>query len=659
MAKLVRGFGLFGALAILLGMLPALAAAAPREWSTELAPVGDSISQDAAASPEQQLIDTYAPIIGLKDQKAPCDENGEPFYPVSVDVVFGKDDVLLKRANGTSSANDEVVKSAPTAQDLYAKGSDYYLDLPGNPRRPGCSYEQWFDANSDGFVPTTYAHIVANGVDKLAIQYWFYYVFNNFNNTHESDWEMIQIVFDVGTVDAALQTDPISVVAAQHGGGETADWDAKKLEKDGNHPIVYSAAGSHATQYGQVVYLGWGENGTGFGCDITTPDSTLVPLQATLLPSTEPDPAGEFAWMNFTGRWGERQGGEYNGPTGPATKRVWKSPFLWESGQRESSIEVPIARTFGPAPATVFCNLSTWGSSVFRLIGDEPAVFLSAVVALLTTITLATRYVWPTVKAAAGVYRKQWRTFILIGLLLIPVGILFNGFNYLVSRYPPGSTVVDVIGHTPGTYYALALLTLITQLLASLIVVGPMVMETYDAITREESISFRQAWSRTQRHVPGLFKVVGLVALIVVALSVTVILVPVAIWLMVRWAFVSASTVLDDVGTKEAMRLSSQSVQQRWWRVAVVLLCLMIVAVVPGAVVGLGLLVFGEASVRATNVVSSLLYVVSVPLSILGVTLLYRRRDLTPKPFGWVRRLFARLRGKEVEHGAAAPAAGD
>ena len=290
------------------GMAPALAQEATPPAATPVAsPVADPGDDTAISSdPARQLVERYAPIIGLKDQEAACDEDGEPFYPVSVDVVLGNDDVLFKRATGSNSKSDEVIKAGPTAQDLFAKGDGYYLDLPGNPRRAGCDYEKWFDANKDGYDPTTYAHIVADGSNRLVIQYWFYYVFNNFNNTHESDWEMIQVLFDVGTVEEALQTSPVQVAAAQHGGGELADWDDPKLQKDGDHPIVYSASGSHATQFGQAVYLGWGENGTGFGCDITSSPSTLVPLNVVLLPSTESDPGSEFAWLNYAGRWGER-----------------------------------------------------------------------------------------------------------------------------------------------------------------------------------------------------------------------------------------------------------------------------------------------------------------------------------------------------------------
>jgi hypothetical protein len=87
--------------------------------------------------------------------------------------------------------------------------------------------------------------------------------------------------------------------------------------------------------------------------------------------------------------------------------------------------------------------------------------------------------------------------------------------------------------------------------------------------------------------------------------------------------------------------------------VALVNVSLFIVACVPGVLVGLGLLVFGSSSVQATNVVSSLLYVVSVPLSILGLTLVYRRRDLTPELFKCARKLIAKIRRSPSEERVA------
>ena len=92
---------------------------------------------------------------------------------------------------------------------------------------------------------------------KLALQYWFFYAFNDFNNTHEGDWEMIQLVFDADDAAEALDEEPVEVGYSSHEGAERADWDDDKLEiVDGTHPVVYPAAGSHANKFTEALYLG-------------------------------------------------------------------------------------------------------------------------------------------------------------------------------------------------------------------------------------------------------------------------------------------------------------------------------------------------------------------------------------------------------------------
>lgn len=589
-----------------------------------------------ASSAEQQLIERYAPIVALKNQTSTCDSKGEPYFPVAVEAVLGDPTITLKRGATGSSKTDPVIATAPTAQDLFAKGSDYYLDLPGDPRRPGCSYATWFAERKGNLTPTTYAHIVTDGKSQLAIQYWFFYVFNDYNNKHESDWEMMQVVFDVRTVEQALTVDPVKVALAQHGGGETAAWTSSKLQREGTHPIVYSASGSHASQYGSATWLGWGENGTGFGCDITTGPSTRVPLTPVLLPNKVSDPASPFAWLTYEGRWGERKGGEYNGPTGPNTKRAWKSPFTWQAGLRDSSIEVPGAKTFGPEPTGVFCTLSTQGSALFTRVGESMPLLISSAVAIIAVVAVLLRYSWGLVRLAARVYRRRWRTFALIGLMLIPIGIFFNGFQYLVGHYPPGSMVVSLMGKSPGSYFATALLVGIVQHLVSLVVVGPAVIETYGEMEQQERLSASQAYRRVIGQFRQLVVPVLKASVIVVVLALTVIGIPVAVWLVVRWLFIPQAVILDQQQGNDARDASAQSVAGHWREAALKAILLTVIGATPGAIVGLVLLVFGSASVQATNVVSSLIYAVALPFSILGLTILYRQhqgRAITPAAY--------------------------
>jgi len=43
-----------------------------------------------------------------------------------------------------------------------------------------------------------YVHLATDPAysGKLAVEYWFYYTFNDFTDKHESDWEMAQVDFD-------------------------------------------------------------------------------------------------------------------------------------------------------------------------------------------------------------------------------------------------------------------------------------------------------------------------------------------------------------------------------------------------------------------------------------------------------------------------------
>ena len=76
---------------------------------------------------------------------------------------------------------------------------------------------------------------------KLALQYWLFYVFNDWNNLHEGDWEVAQLVFDAATPAQALQRSPVEVGYSQHEGAEGSSWDddearARRRDASGGAP---------------------------------------------------------------------------------------------------------------------------------------------------------------------------------------------------------------------------------------------------------------------------------------------------------------------------------------------------------------------------------------------------------------------------------------
>src|SRR5690606_10924942 len=137
--------------------------------------------------------------------------------------VFDNSAVRLRHNAGGPRLCDPVLVDSPSIDDIATADADSYLDFPGHPRSPGCTYERWYRATMSEYEPAVYARVLEAAPEHVVVQYHLYYVFNDFNNMHESDWEMIQLRFDVPTVRDALATAPSEVAYAQHAGGETAD----------------------------------------------------------------------------------------------------------------------------------------------------------------------------------------------------------------------------------------------------------------------------------------------------------------------------------------------------------------------------------------------------------------------------------------------------
>ena len=165
----------------------------------------------ASLSDEQALAKRFAPAVRLVTQQEACGP-GEPYEPIDINALLDEPTVALRGPWG-----NDLVKIAPRADDLSADRYEYHLDFPGNALDPGCGYERWADRISEGTRPTVYAHIATDPQHpgKLALQYWLYYVFNDWNNTHEGDWEMIQLNFDAATAAKASPSCPFSL-APQH-----------------------------------------------------------------------------------------------------------------------------------------------------------------------------------------------------------------------------------------------------------------------------------------------------------------------------------------------------------------------------------------------------------------------------------------------------------
>jgi Vacuolar protein sorting-associated protein 62 len=591
----------------------------------------------AAADPATQLAEKYAPVVKIVKQTEPCG-HGEPYLPSNVDVVFGRDDVALR--GPWSGAN--LVKVGPSAQDLASGRFDYNLDFPGDPLSPGCTYEVWSRLIEEGSQPTTYARVVKDKAHpgQLALQYWFFYVFNNFNNKHEGDWEMVQLDFDASTPEQAIQRRPAEVGYSQHDGAERADWGDDKLELvGGTHPVVYPAAGSHANYYHPALYLGRSA-AQGVGCDDTNGPSRTLQPNVVVIPTAKADYLAEFPWLGYLGRWGERQPSFYNGPTGPNLKLQWVAPITWaEDTWRGSSYTVPEGSSVGTTATDFFCGAVAAGSNLLTSFVRDPwPVLIALGVIGLLLIWIASRTSWDAkapfrlrrrrpwgsiVTSGWQMYRHHLGLFLGIGLLFVPLGVLITLVQWLLFRVAGLHDLVDSAGETNAfvAIPALALGVLLTLL--GLTVVQAVVSLAMVELDEDRRISPLAAYRLVRPRLRPLVESLLTAAIAVALLSVTVVGLPIAIWLLVRWSLLSQVVVLEDHEARGALHRSGQIVGRRWLRVASMTLVVSGTGLLLGPVVGTLLLLLTSASFDFVNLISALIYVVTLPFVAAVTTYLY------------------------------------
>ena len=591
----------------------------------------------AQADPAQQLADRWGPLAVLRDQSAPCARTGEGYFPAPVASVLGNPEVALKIADSSSSATDTIIKMAPTAQDIANLDDQYYLDFPGNPRRPGCVFETDFKAYAaeQGLQPTTYAHIVVDQEEhRVVIQYWLWWYFNDWNNLHEGDWEVVQVVFDADSIDGALQSEPIRYGYAQHGGGELANPDDGKLRMVDGHPVIYPAAGSHATHYEQELYLGWGENGTGFGCDNSRPPGTETPLAVVVVPN-DPDPTSEFGWATFGGRWGERQPWEFNGPRSPNLTRRWADPVSDMSNWRYSSLIVPGSGFLGPNVTDTFCTLSTSGAAVISWADQNQRGLLGALLAAVIGIVTLGFQTRRFVAMAIRLYRANVQLFLGIGLAAVPIGMAFDVLATLLQRTRPGYWVVEWFNSPSQTSLASLFLATSFQYLAILLLVAPAAIAATASIVRGERTTVRRCFRLALNHIKPILICLILLSAITGVLASSFIGIAIAIFVLVRWQFYPQGVLVSGARSwRAALDWSREVVRQRWTSTLLNTIVFQALAIVPGPVIGFLLMVWLNLSPVVANLISSLIYAVTVPLAMVGLTLFYIEERRNPYEHG-------------------------
>ncbi len=158
--------------------------------------------------------------------------------------------------------------------------------------------------------PTIYFTVTEDWSQPLpyAVQYWFFYFYNDWLNDHAGDWETITVFLDENQ-------NPAEAIFSTHYEARRVSWDAAHITTSppsSDRPVVFVSNGGH----GSYPYAGETDYLELIG-GLSTPirDNHLGDRQTLIVSDLQPLPIDSRmkSWLYYPGRWGQ----ESKGPPGP------------------------------------------------------------------------------------------------------------------------------------------------------------------------------------------------------------------------------------------------------------------------------------------------------------------------------------------------------
>ena len=175
----------------------------------------------------------------------------------------------------------------------------------------------------------TYGHVYRADGGGVLVQYWFFYPFNDAHwlFDHEGDWEHVTVRLDA-------DHRPVGAWYARHdfcAPGRWFGWDA--LQREGDHPVVLSARGTHASYadpddvafYDRACTSRDPVDAERHGCTVWR--TWASDTGGVVNTGPRDHPRARAAFVAWPGQWGTTgwMGRDTGGPFGPAYQAGWCS----------------------------------------------------------------------------------------------------------------------------------------------------------------------------------------------------------------------------------------------------------------------------------------------------------------------------------------------
>jgi len=278
----------------------------------------------------------------------------EHYYPINAEEMLNNSGLYKEEDDTITFVYDRSLTTLEYLMNNYNENT-YYLKLK----------DDWDEGKDKDFwksSPTIYGRqFEDNGLKVL--QYWFFYIYNDWDNIHEGDWEMIQIILN-------KDKKPKWITYSIHKGGKTFDWNNSGIRKVSNHPLVYVTLGGHGSwnEAGDNV---WFQRKVKVVCTECTDETSA--LGDVLVPSTMSIVSDKYKkyqiedlsevpknhWIYWEGYWGdinniiegvEKLSLPTKGPSSPPyidyingkkrDKGRWYKPYTWAKKPRPSNYTI-------------------------------------------------------------------------------------------------------------------------------------------------------------------------------------------------------------------------------------------------------------------------------------------------------------------------------
>ena len=186
---------------------------------------------------------------------------------------------------------------------------------------------------------------------------------------------------------------------------------------------------------------------------------------------------------------------------------------------------------------------------------------------------------------------------------------------------------IDLLGAVTGQGAgAFALLALVIGTTLTLLGLGLVQAATACALVELDAgrpVGAVRAYTIAFRRIRPLLRSVALFVVAWVALTATAFLIPVAIWLAVRWCLLAPVVELEERTAGSALRRSAGLVRGRWIRVGSLVGLSAAVALAAGPLLGVVLIFLTNMPLALLNVVAGIVYALSLPFVALVTAYVY------------------------------------